>query len=100
MAIITKKLSEIPKASKGELERFDAIDEDEIDLTEIPELDKEWFNTAEAILPGKKKNISLRIDEDVLKWFKSNAKSIDYQTFMSAVLISYVKAQKEKLKKA
>ena len=99
MSIITKKLNEIPKVSKEELKQFDSIDEDEIDVTEIPELDEEWFKTAEAIHHEKKKTISFQVDSDALQWFKSNSKGIEYQTFMNAVLISYMKSKNEKLKK-
>ncbi|MFQ5640629.1 MAG: BrnA antitoxin family protein, partial [bacterium] len=64
---------------------------------EIPELDEEWFKNAKVVLPQKKKAIYLRVDGDVLEWFKSNSKGKGYQTLMNAVLKAYVKAQKGRL---
>ena len=68
--------------------------DEEIDTSEIPKLDEEWFKNAKVVLPQKKKAISLRLDGDVLKWFKSNFNGRGYQTFINPVLRAYVKAQK------
>lgn len=94
MPITTKKLSEIPPASEEELRRLDAIRDKDIDFSDIPELDEEWFKTAKVVLPAKKKAISLRVDLEVLEWFKSQAKGRGYQTLINAVLEAYVNAQK------
>ena len=40
-----------------------------------------------------KQPVTLRVDADVLDWFKGRGKG--YQTEMNAVLEAYVKAQKE-----
>jgi len=42
-------------------------------------------------MPQAKQALSLRIDPDVLVWFKSHGKG--YQTLMNAVLRAYVKAR-------
>jgi len=96
MAIITKNIDDILPATKEELERIDAINDDQIDTSEIPELDEEWFKTAKAYYPEMKKAISLRVDWDVLEWFKAQAKGRNYKTLMNAVLKSYIKVQKER----
>ena len=56
-----------------------------------PELDAQWFAKAVLISPETKELISMRIDQDVLAWFKAQGKG--YQTRMNAVLRAYVKAQ-------
>jgi uncharacterized protein (DUF4415 family) len=56
-----------------------------------PELDEAWFAKAVLVSPEIKELISMRIDPDVLAWFKAQGKG--YQTRMNAVLRAYVKAQ-------
>lgn len=73
--------------------RLDALRDESIDYSDIPELDDEWFSTAERqIAIPVKKNISIRVDEDVLEFFKRDGKR--YQTRINAVLRSYVEAHR------
>ncbi len=65
--------------------------EQEIDYSEIPELGPDFFS--EAIRwPGKKKQITLRLDPDVLAFFRKHGKG--YQTIINAVLRKYVESRK------
>ncbi len=50
-----------------------------------------FWNGAKVVWPETKQLTSLRIDPDVLGWFKAQGKG--YQTRMNAVLRAYVKAQ-------
>lgn len=63
--------------------------EKSIDYSDIPELSDAWFLKAKraAQVPGKKQ-VSLRIDEDILEFFKLQGSR--YQTKMHAVLRAYV----------
>ena len=45
----------------------------------------------EVVMPERKQSISLRVDSDVLAYFKSFGKG--YQTRMNAVLRTYMQAQ-------
>ena len=81
--------------SKTDWKKFDELSDDQIDTSEIPELNKEWFKNTKIVLPEKKKAISLRVDKDVLEWFKRKSKGKGYQTFMNAVLKAFVEAQKK-----
>jgi len=56
-----------------------------------PELDAAWFAKAVVARPEPKQLTALRIDPDVLGWFKAHGKG--YQTRMNAVLRAYMKAQ-------
>ena len=62
----------------------------DIDLSDIPELDAEFFRTAQIRMPVAKKAVSLRLDQDVLTWFKKQGTG--YQTRMNAVLRTYMQA--------
>ena len=50
MTIISKKLSEIPAPSKEALARIDAIRDEDIDTSDIPELDEEFFENAAMVI--------------------------------------------------
>lgn len=70
------------------------MQDSDIDLSEFPELGPDFF--AHAILwPGPKKQITLRLDPDVLAFFRKHGKG--YQTTINAVLRKYVEACKGKV---
>jgi uncharacterized protein (DUF4415 family) len=49
-------------------------------------------------MPEAKEQISIRIDRDVLRWFRS--KGSGYQTYINNILRSYVAVQSRKTKRA
>jgi uncharacterized protein (DUF4415 family) len=58
---------------------------------DIDDLDIDWTK-ARWVDPAPKKAISLRLDSDVLEFFKAQGKG--YQTRMNAVLRAYMEAQR------
>ncbi|WP_237157266.1 MULTISPECIES: BrnA antitoxin family protein [Planktothrix] len=56
--------------------------------SDLPELDANFWEKAKLVTPLTKQAISLRVDSDVLDWFKNQGKG--YQSLMNAVLRSYV----------
>jgi len=77
---------------RSQLEHVAAIADGEIDYSDAPyRPDAVWMKAAER-LPGAKKQITLRIDAEVLDFFKQTGKR--YQSRMNAVLRSYVEANK------
>lgn len=74
------------------LEELESMPDSEIDYSDIEATDKKFWKDAKTIKP--KKAISLRLDDEVLQWFKTQGKG--YQTRINAVLKAYVKVQKEK----
>ena len=67
--------------------------EEKIDFSDISELSSAWFQQAKrATQLPEKKQISLRIDEDILEFFKKQGSR--YQTKMHAVLRAYVDGNK------
>ena len=54
--------------------------------------DEAFWKDAQVVIPQSKHAISLRVDSDVLAWFKSQGKG--YQTRINAVLRAYMEAQR------
>jgi uncharacterized protein (DUF4415 family) len=73
--------------STKRLEEIQNIPDEDIDTSDIPELDAHFWENAKLVQPMTKQAISLRIDSDVLQWFKNQGKG--YQSLMNAVLRSY-----------
>ena len=75
---------------KSDLKRLDALKDKDIDYSDSPALDDSFFERVTVELPRSKDSITLRIDHDVLEWFKQEGKG--YQTKINAVLSAYVRA--------
>lgn len=73
-----------------------ALSDDDIDRSDIPELDDAFWAKAKVIEPRTKQAVTIRYDHDVLEWFKAQGKG--YQTRMNAVLRAYVEAQRENVR--
>lgn len=69
------------------------MSDEDIDYSEIPELTADFFENAVLIMPEAKAVVTLRLDQDVLKWFK--AQGGGYQTRINALLRAYMKANTE-----
>ncbi len=80
----------ITKESRTNWRKLATTADDKVDTSDIPELDEAFFRDAKLRLPKAKRLVSLRIDSDVLDWFKRQGKG--YQTRMNAVLRAYVRA--------
>ncbi|MGB6535023.1 MAG: BrnA antitoxin family protein [Xanthobacteraceae bacterium] len=67
----------------------------EAQIANDPDFSEDW-NWGEAVLviPPKKKAISIRVDEDVLDYFKEQGAG--YQRRMNAVLRSYMQQKRKK----
>ncbi len=62
------------------------------DRDAAPELDAAWFKRAKIVVPPPKEAVSIRLDRDVMEWFRKQGRG--YQTRINAVLRSYVEAQR------
>ena len=80
------------KKSGTDWKKLESMNDKEIDLSEIPELDEEFFRNAEIRLPRRKQHVSMRLDAEVLDWFRKQGQG--YQTRINAVLRAYVRARK------
>jgi uncharacterized protein (DUF4415 family) len=70
------------------------VNDESIDYSEIPELDETFWKNAVVEYPERKKPVTLRLDADILEWFRSTGKG--YQTRINAVLRSYYEAHSRK----
>ena len=59
-----------------------------LDFSDIPETGEDFWADAEVRMPTGKTAISIRLDDDVLDFFKKQGKG--YQSKINAVLRSYV----------
>lgn len=86
-----KKISSKTR-SKTNWTRVDSLSDRDIDYSDIPELDKDFFKSATLVLPEPKTAVTIRLDQRVLEWFK--AKGPGYQTRINALLRAYMEAHK------
>ena len=78
--------------------KVDAMSEEEIEAAIASDPDEvgiEWdWDSAKLVMPEPKEHVNLRLDADVLRFFKKQGKG--YQTRINAVLRSYMVSQQEK----
>jgi uncharacterized protein (DUF4415 family) len=64
------------KRSKTDWDRLAKMSDKDIDYTDIPPVDENFFKTGKLHLPKAKSLISIRIDQDILEWFKTQGPGI------------------------
>jgi uncharacterized protein (DUF4415 family) len=94
--IVTRRWGE-RRTGKTDWKRVDALTDEEIDASIANDPDWQEFkdidwSKAVLVIPPKKKAISIRVDEDVLDYFKHEGAG--YQRRMNAVLRSYVQQKR------
>lgn len=72
------------KSIKSDLAKLDALSDEDIDYTDIPALGDEFFTKTAIDWPPAKKQLTIRLDEDVLTWLKAGGKG--YQTRINHIL--------------
>lgn len=82
--VIRKQLSEIKPTPQTEIEALQALKDEEIDYSDIPETDEAFWKGAKLVAPAKKQ-VSMRLDTDVIDWLKS-VQPKGYQTLANAIL--------------
>lgn len=75
-----------------EIARLKRMPDSEIDFSDIPEMDEAFWANAKLVKHPKKIAISIRLDEDVLQWFRENTDP--YQREINRVLRTYVEHQR------
>jgi uncharacterized protein (DUF4415 family) len=92
------KKKHISHKSQTDWERVDKLQDKDIDLADNPEVTPEMFAKAivrKGLKPvGRKTQVTLRIDEDVLTWFKKQGTG--YQTRINSLLKAYKDAHQNK----
>ena len=95
--IITRKLGDV-RADLTDWKRVDAMTEEELERAiaadpdaDIP--DPDWTRS-KLVLPQRKQSVHLRVDPDVLEWFRQQGSG--YLTRMNAVLRTYYEAHRKR----
>jgi len=78
--------------SRKRLNQIKNIKDEDIDYSESPELGKDFWVNAKPVYPKGKKAISIRLDQDIIDFFKHQGKG--YQSKINNVLRSYMDAHK------
>lgn len=90
---LTRKRPKLTADQRRQLEAIDSLPDDQIDFSDIPELTDEQLRDRTVYInlvpvPGtRKKSVTIRLDEDMVKWFKKQGKG--WQTKMNWVLRLY-----------
>ncbi len=71
-----------------------ALRDEDIDYSDIPELDDDFWAKAKVVMPKAKEQISIKVDREVLAYFRKDGPG--YQTRINAVLKSFVEAHRGK----
>ena len=74
-------------------DQISAIEDENIDFSDISELDERFWKRAEIVEPDRTEQVTIRVKRSVLAYFKAPGKG--YQTRMNQVLESYVRARRE-----
>jgi len=90
------KKSDTSKKSRTDWKRVDKLKDEDIDLSDIPEVSPEMFARAivrRGLEPvSRKVQLTLRLDSEVLDWFRKQGQG--YQTKINALLKAYMDAHK------
>ncbi|MFM7437949.1 MAG: BrnA antitoxin family protein [Microcystaceae cyanobacterium] len=74
--------------------KFLEMSDEDIDYSDIPSLDDEFFKNAELVTrTAQTEQVSIRLDVEILEWFRNHAQETSYQTLINDVLRTYVKHQ-------
>ena len=78
-------------AQQAEIEALAALPDDQIDTRDMPEV-RDWSGARRGLFFRPiKQQLTLRIDADVIAWFKSHAPNGEgYQTLINRALREYV----------
>jgi uncharacterized protein (DUF4415 family) len=83
-----KRARRLPLHLQRELKAVESLPEQQIDTSEMPELtDADWERRVEAYYRPLKSSVTMRLDADVLAWFKRQGRG--YQTRINQILRQY-----------
>ena len=78
------------KKSGTDWTRLRGMKDEDIDVSDIPVIDRSMLKKMVIRMPEKKSPVSIRLDPGVIEWFRRQGQG--YQTRINAVLRSYVEA--------
>ena len=81
-------------STKTDFKRLAKLTDDDINYSDIAMSDEDFWKDAEVIFPSKKIHLSIRLDDDIVSWFKRFGRG--YQTKINSVLRSYISSIQRK----
>ena len=86
-----KDRADLPPDVQAQLRALEALPDDEIDTTDAPEI-LDWSDARRGVFYRPvKKQITLRLDADIIAWFKAHARDgRGYQTDINRALRDHV----------
>lgn len=78
--------------SKTDWSRIDAMDDEDIDTSDIPPLSEEFFAKAQLRMPPSSIAVTIHIDPDTFAWFKAQGDISEQQ--MAVALRIYAEAHR------
>ena len=79
------------KSIKSDLARIDRMRDADIDYSDIPPLDRTFLKKATTPWPPAKRQLTIRLDADVLDWLKGQGRG--YQTRINRILRIVMESQ-------
>ncbi len=76
------------RLAKTRLSEIENLPDNAIDTSDIPELDDEFWENAQQMIPEN----YLQIEQEILEWFKGQGQ--DYHTRINTVLRAYMEAHR------
>lgn len=93
MNIIRKTKNEIPPMTKERAEEIKAMPDEDIDFSDIPELDEDFFKNAKRVEYSLKEKTDSIVKPHLIDWFKNHANGKNYQSLINDVLEDYITHQ-------
>ena len=89
--LMKKDISELPLDVQEQIRTLEALPDDRIDTTDAPEI-LDWSDARRGVFYRPvKQQITLRLDADIIAWFKANAPDgRGYQTDINGALRDHV----------
>jgi uncharacterized protein (DUF4415 family) len=88
-----RKVRELTPEEQAALKAVDRLPDDRINLEDVPEV-RDWSRAERGRLYRPvKQHLSMRLDADVVEWFKAHSGGEGYQTRINRVLREYVMIQ-------
>lgn len=83
--------SRLTAKQRAELDALAGLPDEQIDITDIPEV-RDWVGAKRGVFYRPvKQQLTLRIDADVVAWFKERAKGQGYQTRINSALRDHMR---------
>jgi uncharacterized protein (DUF4415 family) len=85
-------VNDLDNSSRTNWARIDQMTDEDVDTSDVPALDVQFFTNAELRLPKGRVPVVMSVDADVFQWFKSQGS--EYQNLINTALRVYAEQHK------